>query len=125
MSSFLHSWYTLEVMKSEISLDDFSKLDLVVGKVLAVDNAEGSDKLYRLTVDLGSQYGTRTIFAGMKKWHTKAKLKGKQFAFVANLASKRMPSGESQGMMLAICGTGDAPILVPVTKLAQPGASLC
>lgn len=112
-------------MKSEISFDDFSKLDLVVGRVLEVSDISGSDKLYRLTVDFGSQYGTRTIFAGVKKWHTKAKLKGKQFAFVANLAPKRMPSGESQGMMLAVCGSDEAPILVPVAKVAKPGSTLC
>ncbi len=112
-------------MKPQISFDDFSALELVVGKVLTVSDVPGSDKLYRMSVDLGPDYGTRTIFAGVKKWHTKAKLKNKLFAFVANLAPKKMPSGESQGMMLAICGNDEAPILVPVPKTAMVGSTLC
>lgn len=112
-------------MKSQVIFDDFFKLDLVVGRVTNVEDVPGSEKLYRMTVDLGADYGTRTIFAGVKKWHTKAKLKNKLFAFVANLAPKKMPSGESQGMMLAICGEGDAPVLVPVAKGATPGSRLC
>ncbi len=111
-------------MKPQVIFDDFSKLDLVVGKVVEVADVPGSEKLYRMTVDLGADYGTRTIFAGVKKWHTKAKLKNKLFAFVANLAPKKMPSGESAGMMLAICGTDDAPVLVPVAKGTKPGSTL-
>ncbi len=112
-------------MKGEISFDDFNKPDLVVGKVLEVSDVAGSEKLYRMTVDLGPDYGTRTIFAGVKKSHTKAKLRNKLFAFVANLAPRKMPTGESQGMMLAICLNDEPPMLLPVPKTAKPGSTLC
>lgn len=46
-------------MKTTISLDDFSKVEMRVGKVVEVNDVSGSEKLYRMTVDLGSEYGTR------------------------------------------------------------------
>lgn len=110
-------------MKSIVTFDDFAKLDLRVGKVVDIVDVTGSEKLYRMTVDLGAEYGLRTIFAGVKKWYKKSQLKGKNFIFVANLAPRKMPSGESQGMMLAICG--EKPLLVPVAKIAPPDAALC
>ncbi len=108
--------------KPTISFDDFAKLDLCVGKVTAVADVVGSDKLYRMTVDLGPDYTTRTIFAGVKPWYKKSQLKGKLFVFIANLAPRRMPTGESQGMMLAV--DGKKPILLPVNKEAACGAAL-
>ncbi len=114
------------MVKPTISFDDFAKLDLRVGRVIDIDDVLGSEKLYRMTVDLGPEYGRRTIFAGVKKWYKKSQLKGKNFIFVANLAPRKMPSGESQGMMLAICGDGeDKPLLIPVSKTAMPGSALC
>lgn len=100
------------MQKSTISFDDFAKLDLVVGKVSEVADVVGSEKLYRMTVDLGPDYGTRTIFAGVKPWYKKRSLKGKHFIFVANLAPRKMPGGESHGMMLAVCETGEKPLLL-------------
>lgn len=116
-------------MKQTIAFDDFAKLDFRVGKVVEAADVDGSEKLYRMTVDLGREYGIRTIFAGVKKWYKKSQLKGKRFIFVANLEPRKMPSGESQGMMLAICPTeqdGEGkPLLIPVSKTAKPGAALC
>lgn len=117
-------------MKLTITIDDFDKLDLRVGNVVDVADVPGSEKLYRMTVDLGQEYSMRTIFAGVKKWYKKSQLKGKHFIFVANLALRKMPSGESQGMMLAICpaeqdGGGEKPLVVPVSKTARPGSPLC
>lgn len=119
----------MSMVKPTVSFDDFCKLDLRVGKVVDVADVPGSEKLYRMTVDIGQEYGTRTVFAGVKKWYKKSQLKGKNFIFVANLAPRKMPGGESQGMMVAICPAerdGDAkPLLIPVSKTAEPGAELC
>ncbi len=110
------------MVKPTASFEDFSKLDLRVGKVVAVADVPGSDKLYRMSVDLGSDYGMRTVFAGVKPWYKKFQLKDKQFVFVANLAPRRMPGGESQGMMLA--ADGGKPVLIPVAKTAPAGTFL-
>lgn len=121
------------MVKSTVGFADFSKLDLRVGKVVAVEDVPDSDKLYRMSVDLGSDYGMRTIFVGVKPWYKKSQLKDKQFVFVANLTPRRMPSfakasegkpawEESQGMMLA--ADGEKPVLIPVAKTATVGAFL-
>lgn len=102
------------VVKSTVPFDAFAKLDLVVGKVIDVVDVVGSEKLYRMTVDLGAEYGMRTIFAGVKPWYGKTQLLGKLFIFVANLTPRKMPGGESQGMMLAACETDEKPLLLPV-----------
>ncbi len=115
-------------MKQTVAFDDFAKLDLRAGNVVDVADVPGSEKLYRMTVDLGpvpDGGGLRTIFAGVKKWYKKSQLKGKNFIFVANLVPRKMPSGESQGMMLAICPASGKPLLLPVSKTVEPGQSLC
>lgn len=117
-------------MKPIISFDAFMGLDLRVGKVMDIEEVEGSEKLYKMTVDLGAEYGTRTIFAGLKPWYKKSQLKGKQFVFVANLAPRKMFGSESQGMMLAVDPPGgeasdpEKPLLLPAPKKAKPGAGL-
>lgn len=110
------------MVKPTVGFADFSKLDLRVGKVVAVTDVPGSDKLYRMSVNLGSDYGIRTVFAGVKPWYKKSQLKDKQFVFVANLAPRGMPGGESQGMMLA--ANGEKPVLIPVTKTVTAGTFL-
>lgn len=90
---------------------------------MEIVDVEGSEKLYKLSVDLGPEYGTRTIFAGLKSWYKKSQIKGKQFVFVANLAPRKMPGGESQGMMLAV-DDEEKPFLLPAPKAAKPGAGL-
>ncbi len=111
------------MIKPIVSFDDFAKLDLIVGKVIDVFDVDGSEKLYRMTVDFGSVYGERTIFAGLKPWYKKSQLKEKQFVFAANLAPRKMPGGESQGMMLAV-DSDEKPLLLPASKGAVPGARL-
>jgi methionine--tRNA ligase beta chain len=117
-------------MKPTINFETFMNLDLRVGKVLAIEDVAGSEKLYKMAVDLGPEYGTRTIFAGLKPWYKKSQLKGKQFVFVANLEPRRMMGSESQGMMLAVDPPGgeasdeEKPLLLPAPKAAKPGAGL-
>ena len=84
---------------SIISYDDFVKLDLRVGKIEKVEDIEGADKLYKLTVSLSSE--KRTLCAGIKKFYTKQELEGKRCIVVANLAARKMKGIESQGMILA------------------------
>lgn len=88
-------------MKSEINFEDFSKLDMRVGEIKDVEDIEGADKLYKLTVDFGDEIGERTICAGIKEYFQKEKLKGKKSIFLVNLAPRKLRGVESQGMILA------------------------
>ena len=94
-------------MTSEkVSFNDWEKLELRVGQILEVEDIEGADKLYKFTVDLGSEIGERTICAGIKEHYSKEELKGKKISVFVNLEPKKLRGIESQGMILAAC-TGD------------------
>lgn len=82
-----------------IKIDDFAKVELLVGTVTACEEVPKSDKLYKLQVDFGSK-GTRQILSGVRKHFAISDLVGKQGVFVYNLASRAMLGFESQGMML-------------------------
>ena len=100
-----------------IGIDDFNKLDLRVGKVLAAEDIEGSNKLLKLSVDLGEK-AARTIFSGIKPKILPEMLIGRHVVIVANLAPRKMKFGVSEGMMLL--ASSEAGHLVPV--FAQEGA---
>ena len=88
-----------EPIAPEINIDDFSKLDLRVAKIVAANHVEGADKLIQLTLDIGIEQ--RNIFAGIKKAYDPASLIGKHTVMIANLAPRKMKFGISQGMVLA------------------------
>ena len=71
-------------MTEQITIDDFSKLDLRVARIVRAEQVDGADKLVKLTLDVGS--GTRTVFAGIKSDYTPDKLEGRLAVLVANLA---------------------------------------
>lgn len=82
-----------------INIDDFAKVQLIVGTVKTCQPVSGSDKLLKLEIDLG-KLGMRQIFSGVAKYFKPEDLIGKQGIFVANLAPRKMMGQESQGMML-------------------------
>jgi len=84
---------------SYITIDDFAKVELLVGTITAVAEVPKSDKLYQLTVDLGP-HGIRTICSGVRMYFKADELLGQQGVFVANLAPRKMMGIPSQGMML-------------------------
>jgi methionyl-tRNA synthetase len=86
-------------MKEIINFSDWEKLDLRVGKILEVEEIEGADKLYKLTVDIGDE--KRTVCAGIKKYYSKKELKGRKIILFVNLAPRKLKGIESQGMILA------------------------
>jgi methionyl-tRNA synthetase len=89
-----------------ISIDDFSKIDLRIAKILEAEAVEGADKLLRLKVDIG-EAGTRQIFAGIKSAYQPDNLIGRHVVIVANLAPRKMRFGMSEGMVLAAGPGGD------------------
>ncbi len=83
----------------QISIDDFMKTELRVGKVVACEPVPKSKKLLKLTVFDGE--GERTILSGIAQWYKPEDLAGKTIGFVANLAPAKLMGLESQGMILA------------------------
>ncbi|MFH0937499.1 MAG: methionine--tRNA ligase subunit beta [Candidatus Daviesbacteria bacterium] len=107
---------------TNISFEDFSKIELRVGTVLEAEEVVDSEKLIKMKVDLGEEE-PRQILAGIKAWYTPSKLVEKQFIFVANLEPKTMMGLESQGMILAADQNGKAILLKPSSKV-PPGTKV-
>lgn len=93
-----------------ISIDEFAKVDLRVGKVLTAQAVEGAQKLLQLTVDLGDHQ--RQIFSGIKPSYDANDLLGKMVVVVCDLAPRKMKFGISEGMILA-AGDSSIQLLTP------------
>lgn len=89
----------IEELAPEISIDDFTKIDLRVAKIVNCEHVEGSSKLLRLTLDVG-EGKTRNVFSGIKSAYQPEELIGKLTVLVANLAPRKMKFGVSEGMVL-------------------------
>ena len=104
----------------QITIDDFSKIDLRIAKIVTAEHVEGADKLLKLTLDVGP-LGTRQVFAGIKSAYDPATLAGKLTVVVANLAPRKMKFGLSEGMVLAASGDAPGLYLLSPDSGAQPG----
>lgn len=101
-----------------ISIDDFSKLDLRIAKIIAAEHIPEADKLLKLTLDIGIEQ--RTVFAGIKSFYTPEQLVGRFTVMVANLSARKMRFGESHGMVLA-AGNGTNLYILSPDEGAIPG----
>jgi methionyl-tRNA synthetase len=101
-----------------ISIDDFSKIDLRIARIVDAELIADADKLLKLTLDIGLE--TRTVFAGIRSAYTPKELVGRLTVMVANLAPRKMRFGESQGMVLA-AGDGSSIYLLSPDSGAVPG----
>jgi tryptophanyl-tRNA synthetase len=92
-----------------ISIDDFTQIEMKVGKVMEAVNKDGSDKLIRLVVDTGEKK-PRIIFTAVRTFgYTTDYFTGKQFFFITNLAPRKMMDEYSQGMIMAVTGVDGKP----------------
>jgi methionyl-tRNA synthetase len=105
-----------------ITIDDFSKIDLRVAKIINAQHVEGADKLLQLTLDIGDE--TRNVFSGIKSAYQPEALIGKHVVLVANLAPRKMKFGVSEGMVLAAGPGGSDIFLVEADTGAQPGMAV-
>jgi methionyl-tRNA synthetase len=103
-----------------ISIDDFSKIDLRVARIVNAEHVEGAEKLLKLTLDIGEEK-PRTVFAGIKSAYDPEKLKGRMTVMVANLAPRKMKFGMSEGMVLAASGEAPGLFILGPDEGAQPG----
>jgi methionyl-tRNA synthetase len=115
---------SIEPLAPEITIDDFSKIDLRIAKIVNCEAVEGSTKLLRLTLDAG-EGKTRNVFSGIASHYKPADLIGKHTVMVANLAPRKMKFGVSEGMVLAASSSDEKAnpgiyVLEPVAG-AQPG----
>ncbi len=83
-----------------ISIDDFTKIDLRVARIVNCEHVEGAAKLLRLTLDVG-EGRHRNVFSGIKSAYSPEQLIGRLTVMVANLAPRKMKFGISEGMVLA------------------------
>ena len=105
---------------ANISIDDFTKIDLRIARIVNAEHVEGADKLLKLTLDTG-EGRHRTVFAGIKSAYDPAALVGRLTPMVANLAPRKMKFGLSEGMVLAASGDGPGIFLLAPDSGAQPG----
>ena len=110
-----------------ISIDDFKKLEIKIGLILSAEKVPDTDKLLRLTVDMGEE-GPRQIVSGISAYFPDPeRLVGKKCAFAANLEPRTIKGLESQGMILAVNGgEGDSSFfsLLETSKDVFPGSSV-
>lgn len=92
-----------------MTLDEFKKCDLRIGKITAAERIEGSEKLLKLSVDVGD---SRQVVSGIGKAYTPEELIGKQIVIIANLDPRMMMGLESQGMLLAAEGADGRPVIL-------------
>jgi len=104
-----------------ITIEEFKKIDLRIARIEHVELIEGSQKLLKLTLSLGSE--TRTVFAGIKESYDPAGLTGRLVVVVANLMPRKMKFGVSEGMVLA-AGNGGGIYLLCVDEGARPGMTI-
>jgi methionyl-tRNA synthetase len=109
-----------EPLAPECSIDDFTKVDLRVARVINAEHIPEAKKLLKLTVSLGGDT-TRTIFAGIKAAYEPEKLIGRLVVVVANLAPREMKFGVSQGMVVAAGAGGKEVYVLEPDSGAKPG----
>ena len=112
----------LPAAPASITIDDFKKVVLRVGKVVEASAHANANKLLVLKVDLGNGE-IRQVVSGIKQWYTPEQLVGKSVVLVANLAPAVLRGVESQGMVLA-ASSGDQVILLSPEKDAAPGSKV-
>ena len=111
------------VIAPEITIDDFSKVDLRVGEVKSAENVKGADKLLHLKVDIGEPE-PRTIVAGIALAYKPEQLVGRKVVIVANLAPRKLRGLTSQGMIVAASLEGELPVLAGFGESVPVGARL-
>jgi methionyl-tRNA synthetase len=105
---------------ASIGIDEFAKVELRVARILAAEAVSGSDKLLKLSLDVG-ELAPRTVFSGIRSAYDPTTLVGRLTVIVANLAPRKMRFGLSEGMVL--CASGEEPGLYLLTpdSGAAPG----
>jgi methionyl-tRNA synthetase len=109
-----------ENIKNLATIDDFKRIEIRAGKILTAETVAGSEKLLKLSVDLGEQE-PRQVISGIAKYILPENLVGTKCAFVTNLEPREIMSLESKAMIMAISGENYFSLL-RVSDDAPPGS---
>ncbi len=112
---------TIDVAEPKISIEDFLKVDLRVGRILEVSPHPNADRLLRLQVDLGTE--RRQLIAGLAGHYSPEDLIGRQVVVVANLKPAKLRGELSEGMILAASDDSGVALLTPISPMA-PGSQV-
>ncbi len=110
-----------EIKMENVQFNDWQKLDLRVGEILEIEDIKGADKLYKLTINLGTE--KRMLVSGLKDFYSKDELKNKRCVVFTNLEPKTLRGVESKGMVLAAVAEDDSGKEVKV-QLLQPDSDI-
>ncbi len=106
---------------SQITIEEFTKVQMRVGQVLEAEKIEGSRKLLKLRVDIGNE--VRQLVAGIAEAYEPASLLNKKVVVVANLKPAKLMGVESNGMIVAASVDG-RPVLATFAEEVPNGALL-
>ncbi len=106
----------------EITIDEFKRLDIRIGEITAAERVAGTDKLVKLTVDIGQD--TRTLVAGIATQYQAADLIGRRIVVLANLKPRQVRGVESRGMLLAAGWGDDEVAILTVDPKTPKGATV-
>ena len=101
-----------------VTIDDFAKVKLLTGKIVASEKVEGADKLLKNTVEIGNE--KRTIVSGIAKYYTPEEVVGKTVVVVSNLPPRKLRGIESQGMLLCACDEENDKLSLITTDRPMP-----
>jgi methionyl-tRNA synthetase len=108
------------LVETLITIDEFTKADLRIGRIVAAEDVPAAAKLLKMTISLGGDV-RRTVFAGIKTAYKPEELVGRLVVLAANLAPRKMKFGTSEGMILASGPGGSDIFLLFPDEGAQPG----
>jgi len=110
-------------MTDTLSINDFSRLDLRVGRITEVADHPNADKLYVMQCDLGPDLGTRQLVAGLKPYMPPEALKDKLVVVVANLEPVTLRGQRSEGMLLA-AQDGQKVVILTTAEAVATGSKI-
>jgi tRNA-binding protein len=108
--------------ENKITFEEFSKVELRVGKILSAENLPGYKKILRLTVDLGGE--KREIMSGLAKHYQPEDIVNKNVIVCTNLEPRKFGDEVSDGMILAASSENGRPILLTVVEDTIPGTQI-
>lgn len=111
-----------EPSKPEVSFDEFSKMDMRIGKIVTAERVEKSKKLLKFQVDTGID--TRTVLSGIAEHFTPEEMIGKQVTLLVNLAPRKIMGFESQGMILTAADKDGKLRLLQPSEAVAPGSKI-
>lgn len=91
----------LKLVMEQISYDEFAKIEFRVGEIVEAKEIENSEKLIRMVVDFGDEFGQKIVFSGIRKWYSPEELLNKKTVFIVNMIPKKIMGEESQAMIFA------------------------